>query len=84
MGTYRRRNSTKSTEQCPRGLGLNRLLEFSKINHGLFRICNENILFEQNSFGNQNYQELGNRFLGSFFEMHIMEQPNVRYELEGE
>lgn len=65
-------HSTKT--KFARGLGLNQLLEFSKANYGFFRICNENVLFEQNSVGEQEFKELSSRFFGSFFEIHIVEQ----------
>ena len=76
-------NSTKFGGYA-RGLGLTRLLQFSEVNHGFFRICNEDVLFEKNSNGEQTFKKLKGEFLGSFFEMHIMEDPGVRYKLKGE
>lgn len=76
-------NSTKAGGYA-RGLGLTRLLQFSEVNHGFFRICNEDVLFEKNSDGKQTLKKLKGAFLGSFFEMHIMEHPGVRYKLKGE
>ena len=76
-------NSTK-TDGYARGLGLTRLLQFSEVNHGFFRICNESVLFEKNSDGRQTLKKLEGEFLGSFFEMHIMEDPGIRYGLKGE
>ena len=76
-------NTTK-TGGYARGLGLARLLQFSEVNHGFFRICNEDVLFEKNSDGKPTFKKLEGEFLGSFFEMHIMEDPGVRYKLKGE
>lgn len=65
-------NSTET--KFARGLGLNQLLEFSKKYRGFFRICNEDVLFEQNSAGEQKFKKLNSKFFGSFFELHITEQ----------
>ena len=73
-----------TTKQPPRGVGIDWLLDFAKANSGYVRICNENVLFEQNSAGRVTYKELGDKFQGLFFEMHIMETPNVIYRLKGE
>lgn len=63
-------NTTKSP---PRGVGIDWLLSFAKVNSGYIRICNENVLFEQNQDGDITYKKLNNNFYGLFFEMHIME-----------
>ena len=73
-----------TTKQPPRGVGIEWLLNFAKANSGYVRICNENVLFEQNTAGKITYQKLNNNFWGLFFEMHIMEAPNVIYRLKGE
>lgn len=73
-----------TTKQPPRGLGMNWLLDFAKLNSGYIRICNENVLFEQNAEGEMSYKKLENPFYGLFFEMHIVETPNVIYKLKGE
>ena len=73
-----------TTKEPPRGLGMDWLLDFAKINAGYMRICNENILFEQNTNGVTTYKELDNKFQGLFFEMHIVEDPDVIYKLKGE
>ena len=73
-----------TTKEPPRGLGMEWLLDFAKINAGYMRICNENVLFEQNTDGVIIYKELENKFQGLFFEMHIVETPNVIYKLKGE
>ena len=73
-----------TTKKPPRGIGIDWLLNFAKINSGYVRICNENVLFEQNTEGKTTYQKLSNNFLGLFFEMHIMEDPDAIYKLKGE
>lgn len=73
-----------STKAGSRGLGMDSLLEFARINSGYVRICNENVLFVQNSDGEVNFQKLTNKFQGLFFEMHIVEDPNAIYTLKGE
>lgn len=73
-----------TTKQPPRGVGIDWLLNFAKVNSGYVRICNENVLFEQNIEGKITYQKLNNSFCGLFFEMHIMEDPDVIYKLKGE
>lgn len=73
-----------TTKQPPRGVGIDWLLEFARVNSGYVRICNENVLFEQNSIGQITYEELSNTFHGLFFEMHIMEDANAIYKLKGE
>lgn len=73
-----------TTKQPPRGVGIEWLLDFAKANSGYVRICNENVLFEQNPEGKIIYQKLNNSFCGLFFEMHIMEDPDVIYKLKGE
>ena len=73
-----------TTKQQPRGVGINLLLEFAKVNSGYVRICNENVLFEQNTEGKITYKKLNNNFCGLFFEMHIMEDPDAIYKLKGE
>ena len=73
-----------TTKKPPRGIGIDWLLNFAKVNSGYVRICNENVLFEQNTEGKITYQKLNNSFCGLFFEMHIMEAPDVIYRLKGE
>ena len=73
-----------TTKQPPRGVGMDWLLEFAKVNSGYVRICNENVLFEQNADGKITYQKLNNSFCGLFFEMHIMEDTDTIYTLKGE
>ena len=73
-----------TTKKPPRGVGIDWLLNFAKVNSGYVRICNENVLFEQNTEGKITYQKLNNSFCGLFFEMHIMEAPDVIYKLKGE
>lgn len=73
-----------TTKQPPRGLGMEWLLDFAKLNSGYVRICNEDVLFEQNAEGIMSYSKLENPFNGLFFEMHIVESPNVIYKLKGE
>lgn len=73
-----------TTKKPPRGIGIDWLLNFAKVNSGYVRICNENVLFEQNTEGKITYQKLNNSFCGLFFEMHIMETPDVIYKLKGE
>lgn len=73
-----------TTKNPPRGVGMDWLLEFARINFGYIRICNENIVFEQNTNGKTTYKKLNNNFCGLFFEMHIMEDANAIYKLKGE
>lgn len=73
-----------TTKKPPRGVGIDWLLNFAKVNSGYVRICNENVLFEQNTEGKVTYQKLNNNFCGLFFEMHIMEDPTAIYRLKGE
>ena len=73
-----------TTKQPPRGVGIDWLLGFAKSNSGYVRICNEHVLFEQNSDGAATYKRLEKKFYGLFFEMHIRETPEVIYRLKGE
>lgn len=73
-----------STKAGSRGLGIDMLLEFARLNSGYVRICNENVLFEQNAYGEIKYQKLDDKFQGLFFEMHIVEDPKAIYKLKGE
>lgn len=73
-----------STKPPPRGVGLDWLLDFAKLNHGRVTMCSDNVLFVQDPLGKQNFSELSSRFLGTFFEMEIVEDPNVLYKLKGE
>lgn len=73
-----------STKAGLRGLGMDSLLEFARLNSGYVRICNENVLFEQNTDGEIKYQKLDGKFRGLFFEMHILEDTNAIYKLKGE
>ena len=73
-----------STKPPPRGVGLDWLLDFAKLNHGRVTMCSDNVLFVQDSHGKHNFSKLSSRFLGTFFEMEIVENPNVIYKLKGE
>ena len=73
-----------TTKNPPRGVGIDWLLNFAKINSGYVRICNENVIFEQNYNGRIDYKKMSNKFYGLFFEMHIMEDPYSIYKLKGE
>lgn len=73
-----------STKPPPRGVGLDWLLNFARLNEGRITICSANILFTQNSSGKHIFSELSNSFQGTFFEMEIVEDLNVIYKLKGE
>ena len=66
-----------TTKTPPRGVGIYWLLNFAKENAGYVRICNENVVFEQNTESKTIYQKLNNNFCGLFFEMHIMEDSRL-------
>ncbi len=73
-----------TTKTPPRGVGIDWLLNFAKENSGYVRICNENVVFEQNTEGKTTYKKLNNNFCGLFFEMHISEDLDSIYKLKGE
>ena len=73
-----------STKPPPRGLGLDWLLDFARLNHGRITICCSNVVFVQNPSGEHNFSRLQNKFQGTFFEMEIIEDKNVLYRLRGE
>lgn len=77
----KRGNSTKGG---PRGLGMNTLLDFARVNQGTVTICDKNILFKQDYDGQQIYKVLKVPFRGFFFELEIVDAPNKKYYLKGE
>ena len=69
-------NSVDDT--IPRGLGLELLRSFAKLNQGAIRICSDNVLYINDHNGDK-YHLMEEKFIGTLFEMDIIADNDHRY-----
>lgn len=65
-------------DKIPRGLGLELLKSFAKLNHGAIRICSNNVLYINDKKG-EKYYSMKEEFIGTLLEMDIIADNNHRY-----
>lgn len=72
-------NSTANANRTiPRGLGLQLLQSFAKLNSGVIRIVSGNILYKYDNKGEKYYQ-MQHEFIGTLFEMDIVADNQKEY-----
>lgn len=76
----KRGSSTVNNAEVPRGVGLDLLKSFARLNDGAIRICSGKALYIYNS-KSENYYQLENEFHGTLFEMDIIADNDHKYIL---
>ena len=72
-------NSTANENwKIPRGIGLELLIKFAKVNDAVIRICSGNVLYVYKN-NDECYYELKNKFQGTLFEIEIIFDNDHRY-----
>ena len=78
---FRSGNSTANKfNTVPRGLGMQLLKNFARLNGGAIRIWSNNILYMYKN-GSEEYFELKNEFIGTLFEMDIVADNERAYSI---
>ena len=80
-------HSTAPQSNSPRGQGFKLLQDFTRLNHGVIRICSGRVLYifdcTREDPGEGKFQELLNSFHGTLFEMDV-NTDDRRYQYKGE